>query len=123
MALVDPRAIEVATPKQVRRMLPSWVEPVTAPKGERTTSYENIPSQWVADAIKSRAGSEMPAGSSRPPSRRATRAWSPPASTKDWKGTGMTRPITPSSGRNPDLAIDRLCAKTGDEPGRANGDV
>ena len=68
-------------------MLPSWVEPVTAPKGERTTSYENIPSQCVADAIKSRAGSEMPAGSSRPPSRRATRAWSPPASTKDWKGS------------------------------------
>lgn len=39
------------------------------------------------------------------------------------KGAGMTRPITPNSRRNLDLAIDRLCAKTGDEPGRANGDV
>ncbi len=35
----------------------------------------------------------------------------------------MTRPITPNSRRNLDLAIDRLYAKTGDEPGRANGDV
>ena len=32
-----------------------------APKGERTTSYEDIPSQRVADAIKSCGGSEMPA--------------------------------------------------------------
>lgn len=31
-----------------------------APKGERTTSYEDIPSQRVADAIKSCGGSEMP---------------------------------------------------------------
>ena len=45
LALVDPRAIEVATPKRVRRRLPSWVEPVSAPKGERTTSYEGIPLQ------------------------------------------------------------------------------
>ena len=37
LALIDPRAIEVATTKRVRRRLPSWVEPVTAPKGERTT--------------------------------------------------------------------------------------
>lgn len=33
----------------------------SAPKGERTTSYEDIPSQRVADAIKSCGGSEMPA--------------------------------------------------------------
>ena len=39
----------------------SWVEPVTAPKGERTTSYEGIASQRVADAIESCAGSVMPA--------------------------------------------------------------
>ena len=61
LALVDPRAIEVATPKRVRRRLPSWVEPVIAPKGERATSYEGIPSQRVADAIESCAGSVMPA--------------------------------------------------------------
>lgn len=29
----------------------------------------------------------------------------------------MTKPKTPSSRRNLDLAIDRLCAKTSDEPG------
>ena len=81
LALVDPRAIEVATPKRVRRRLPSWVEPVSAPKGERTTSYEGIPSQCVADAIECCTGSAMPARSSRPPSRRAAKAWSPPAST------------------------------------------
>lgn len=61
LALVDPRAIEVATPKRVRRRLPFWVEPVTAPKGERTTSYEGVPSQRVADAIESCASSVMPA--------------------------------------------------------------
>ena len=61
LALVDPRAIEVATPKRVRRRLPSWVEPVSAPKGERTTSYEGIPSQRVADAIECCAGPAMPA--------------------------------------------------------------
>lgn len=61
LALVDPRAIEVATPKRVRRRLPSWVEPVSAPKGERTTSYEDIPPQCVADAIECCAGSAMPA--------------------------------------------------------------
>ena len=61
LALVNPRAIEVATPKRVRRRLPSWVEPVTAPKGERTMYYEGILSQRVADAIESCAGSVMPA--------------------------------------------------------------
>ena len=61
LALVDLRAIEVATPKRVRRKLPSWVELVTAPKGERATSYEGIPSQRVADAIESCTGSVMPA--------------------------------------------------------------
>lgn len=30
----------------------------------------------------------------------------------------MTQPKTPNSRRNLDLAIDRLCVKTGDEPGR-----
>ena len=53
LALADPRAIEVATPKRVRRRLPSWVEPVSAPEG--------IPSQCVADAIECCAGSAMPA--------------------------------------------------------------
>lgn len=59
LALVDPRAIEVATPKRVRRRLPAWVEPVPALKGERTTHYEGIPSQYVADAIVACTGSVM----------------------------------------------------------------
>lgn len=61
LALVDLHAIEVATPKRVRRKLPPWVEPVAAPKGERATSYKSIPSQRVADAIGSCIGSAMPA--------------------------------------------------------------
>lgn len=40
---------------------PSWVEPVSAPKGERTTSYEGIPSQCVADTTECCASSAMPA--------------------------------------------------------------
>lgn len=56
-----PRAIEAATPKQVRRKLPSRVEPVTAPKGNRATSYEGTPSQRAADAIESCVGSVMTA--------------------------------------------------------------
>lgn len=60
LALVEPRAIEVATPKRVRRRLPAWVEPVAAPKGERATGYEGIPSQRVADAIETCMRSAMP---------------------------------------------------------------
>ena len=52
LALVDPRAIEVATAKRVRRKLPAWVEPVPAKEGDRTTCYEGIRSQRVADAIR-----------------------------------------------------------------------
>ena len=52
LMLVDPRAIEVATAKRARRKLPAWVEPVPAKKGDRTTCYEGIRSQRVADAIR-----------------------------------------------------------------------
>lgn len=37
------------------------MEPVPAPKGERTTSYEGVPSQRMADAIESCVGSVMSA--------------------------------------------------------------
>lgn len=60
LALVDPRAIEVATPRRVRRRLPAWVEPVAAPKGVHATLYEGIPSQRVADAIEACMRSVMP---------------------------------------------------------------
>lgn len=52
LALVEPRTIEVATAKRVRRKLPSWVEPVPAKKGDRTTYYEGIRPQRIADAIR-----------------------------------------------------------------------
>lgn len=52
LALVDPRSIKVATAKRVRRKLPPWVEPTPAKEGDRTTYYEGIRSQRVADAIR-----------------------------------------------------------------------
>lgn len=52
LALVDPRTIKVATEKRVRRKLPSWVAPVPAKEGDRTTYYEGIRSQRVADALR-----------------------------------------------------------------------
>ena len=52
LALVDPRTFEVATAKRVRRKLPPWVDPVPAKEGDRTTCYEGIRSQRVADAIR-----------------------------------------------------------------------
>ena len=52
LALVDPRTFEVATAKRARRKLPAWVDPVPAKEGDRTTCYEGIRSQRVADAIR-----------------------------------------------------------------------
>ena len=59
LALVDPRSIKVATAKRVRRKLPSWVAPVPAKEGDRTTHYEGIRSQRVADAIRECRGYVM----------------------------------------------------------------
>lgn len=50
---------------------------------ERATSYKNTPSQCLADAIKSCAGSEMPARLLEAAKQARGGAWSPPASTKD----------------------------------------
>lgn len=52
LALVDPRTFEVATAKRVRRKLTPRVKPVPAKEGDRTTCYEGIRSQRVADAIR-----------------------------------------------------------------------
>lgn len=60
LALVDPRAFEVAAPRRVRKNLPPWVEPVPARKGERTTFYDGIRSQRVADAIRECRSFVMP---------------------------------------------------------------
>lgn len=59
LALVDPRTVTVATPKRVRRKLPAWIKTLPAPKGVKTTCYEGIPSQHVADAIEACRGSVM----------------------------------------------------------------
>ena len=60
LVLVDTRAIEVATPKRVRRS-PLLGGARDRAKGERTTPYEGIPSQRVADVIESCVGSVVPA--------------------------------------------------------------
>lgn len=59
LALVDPRAVTVATSKRVRRKLPAWVKTVPVSKSAKTTLYEGIPSQRVADAIEACVGSVM----------------------------------------------------------------
>lgn len=61
LALVDPSSIKVATPKRVRRKLPSWVCAVPVKDGDRTTYYEGIHSQCVADAIRECKDVVMPA--------------------------------------------------------------
>ena len=60
LALVDPAAVTVATPRRVRRRLPAWVRLTPAPKGCSPTLYEGIPSQSVADALRACNGSVMP---------------------------------------------------------------
>lgn len=60
LALVDPRTLEIAVPRRVRRKLPAWIELVPAPKGERTTFYDGIHSQLVADALRECKDSVMP---------------------------------------------------------------
>lgn len=60
LALVDPPAIKVATPKRVRRKLPAWVAAVPAGEDDRTTRYDGIRSQRVADAIRECRRSVMP---------------------------------------------------------------
>ncbi len=60
LALVDPRVIQVATPKRVRRSLPAWVVTVPARETDKTTFYEGIRSQRIADAIRDCRKSVMP---------------------------------------------------------------
>lgn len=50
LAFVNPRAVTVATPKRLRRTLPSWVRALPA-KGYAPVLFEGIPTQKVADAI------------------------------------------------------------------------
>ena len=52
LASVNPGKITVASPKRVRRKLPAWIEVVRLPKGTRAGWFDGIPSQSVADAIR-----------------------------------------------------------------------
>lgn len=60
LAATNPAYVQVATTGRVRRSLPSHVRLVHARKGTPTTSYVGIPSQPVADAIRSCMGHVMP---------------------------------------------------------------
>lgn len=51
LALVNPPAITVATPRRTRRSLPAGVRAVHVPAGTRHGSVEGIPAQEVADAL------------------------------------------------------------------------
>lgn len=118
LALVDPRSVSVATPKRVRRKLSDWVKAVPASKGASAMFYEGIPSQRVADAIGACEGSVMgerltkAAKLARRGARHLRRIREPD------EGAAMKEAKRPNSRRNLDIAIDRLCTSTGDEPGR-----
>lgn len=51
LALVNPGKVTIATPRRVRKKLPSWIKMVCMPKGSRVGWFEGIACQPVADAI------------------------------------------------------------------------
>lgn len=59
LAPTNPTYIHVATPKRVRRKLPAYMKVVQRLEKDETTVYEGIPSQTVADAIRSCCGRMM----------------------------------------------------------------
>ena len=58
LALVNPKNVTVASPKRVRKALPSWVEVIRAADVPRAV-FEGIPTQRVADAIRTCRGTVM----------------------------------------------------------------
>ena len=60
LAPTNPAFVYVATPKRVRKSLPEYLTIVKEPGREGVTSYEGIPSQPIAEAIRSCKGSIMP---------------------------------------------------------------
>ena len=52
LALVNPRTITVATPARIRKKLPPYITIVPATDKTEITQYECVPSQSVADAIR-----------------------------------------------------------------------
>lgn len=59
LAPTNPTYIHVATPKRVRRKLPAYVRVVQRSEEGGKTAYEGIPSQSIADAIRSCRGRMM----------------------------------------------------------------
>lgn len=59
LAPTNPQRITVATPKRVRRKVPTWLHIIKRNTDDQTTAYEGIPSQTVTDAIASCKGSIM----------------------------------------------------------------
>lgn len=51
LADVNPRRIKVAVPRRVRAKLPAFIELTQVPGGARTTFYDGLASQPVAEAI------------------------------------------------------------------------
>jgi predicted transcriptional regulator of viral defense system len=52
LALVNPLKTTVATTKRTRKKLPNWIRVVAANRQDEVTSYEGIPCQSVADALR-----------------------------------------------------------------------
>ena len=60
LAPTNPTRIWVATSRRVRKALPSHIRVEPAPAGVEPTEYDGIPSEPVADAIRSCKGRLMP---------------------------------------------------------------
>lgn len=60
LAPTNPTRITVATPKRLRKALPKHIRVEPAPVGVVPTEYDGIPSEPVADAIRTCRGRLMP---------------------------------------------------------------
>jgi hypothetical protein len=60
LAPTNPNTIKVATPHKIRKTLPHYIKVTTRQTDEQLTMYECIPSQSVAEAIRSCKGTMMP---------------------------------------------------------------
>jgi hypothetical protein len=60
LALVNPLRLTVATPNRVRKTLPRYINLIPAKDDVEKVIYEGIPSQSVADAIRTCRKSAMP---------------------------------------------------------------
>ena len=59
LALVNPKQIQVAVERRVRKKLPEWIRLVWKADGVKQEMFEGIASQTVADAIRTCKGTVM----------------------------------------------------------------